>query len=255
MTDDSTTDTVATLDGSEPINGNSRYFVRLNPDEKAQHLIFVVCFFMLAVTGLMVWLPEKAFDFLGGAKAAVFTVRSFLHRLFGVIMILTSIYHLYYLAFKPAGRRWFKDMMFKPGDIKEMLHNLLYLIEARDAPPAFDRFSYKHKAEYAALIAGTTLMSISGLMLWSEFYWNKFFVDIASLVHGMEAVLACLAIMVWHLYEIHLRPHKFPIDNMWLTGVIDEEEMKEEYPLHYKKIMSDPELQKIFVQEGLKRHG
>jgi cytochrome b subunit of formate dehydrogenase len=255
MTHSSTTDTMSTLDGSKPINGNSRCFVRLNADEKAQHLIFVVCFFMLAVTGLMVWLPEKAFDFLGGAKEAVFSVRSFLHRLFGIIMILTSLYHLYYLAFKPAGRRWFMGMMLTPGDIKEMFHNLLYLIEAKDAPPEFDRFSYKQKAEYAALIAGTTLMSISGLMLWSEFYWDKFFVDIAALVHGMEAVLACLSIMVWHLYEIHLRPHKFPIDTMWLTGVIDEEEMKEEYPLHFKKIMSDPELQKIYIQEGLKRHG
>jgi hypothetical protein len=77
----------------------------------------------------------------------------------------------------------------------------------------------------------------------------------------MEAILACLAIMVWHLYEVHLRPHKFPLDNMWLTGVIDEEEMKAEYPIHYKKIMNDPELQKIYTEvriltdQGLKKIG
>jgi len=255
MTQNSTTDAMDSLHGSKPADGNFRYFIRLNANERYQHLIFVVCFFMLAVTGLMTWLPEKAFDFLGSTKETVFAVRSFLHRFFGIIMILTSIYHLYYLAFKPAGHRWAMDMMPKPVDIKEMFHNLLYLIGIRDTPPEFDRFSYKHKAEYGALMAGTTLMSISGLMLWSEFYWDKFFIDIAALIHGMEAVLACLAIMVWHLYEVHLRPHKFPIDNMWLTGIIDEEEMIEEYPLHYKKIMGDPELQKIYIQEGLKRHG
>jgi len=35
---------------------------------------------------------------------------------------------------------------------------------------------------------------------------------------------------------------------MWLTGVIDEEEMKEEYPFHYKKIMNDPRLKKIYIR-------
>ncbi len=64
----------------------------------------------------------------------------------------------------------------------------------------------------------------------------------------MEAILACLAIMIWHLYDVHLRPRKFPIDNMWITGLIDEEEFREEFPLHYRKIMADPELQKIFIR-------
>ena len=66
----------------------------------------------------------------------------------------------------------------------------------------------------------------------------------------MEAILASLAIMVWHFYEIHFRPHKFPLDNLWLTGIISEAEMKEEYGLHYKKIMNDPELQKIYIQKN-----
>ena len=111
------------------------------------------------------------------------------------------------------------------------------------------RFSYKHKMEYGALILGTTLMSITGLLLWTESRWSKFYLDIAVLVHGMEAVLACLAIMVWHMYEIHLKPHKSPLDKVWLTGVVDEEEMKADYPLQYKKIMNDPNLQEIYVKK------
>jgi len=90
-------------------------------------------------------------------------------------------------------------------------------------------------------------MSLTGLFLWTEEMWPKFLLDIATIVHGMEAILACLAIMVWHMYDVHLRPRKFPIDNLWLTGVIEEEEMQEEFPLHYKKIMEDPELQKVYL--------
>lgn len=230
--------------------GGSLYFVRLNTNEKRQHFMFVICFLMLALTGVMVWLPEQVFHFLGKAKEPVFIARGVLHRIFGTIMILVSVYHIYYLVVKPAGRRWFGDMIPGIKDIRDFLHNMLYYIGVKDQPPEFARFSYKHKAEYGALIAGTTLMSLTGLILWSESSWDKFVIDIATLVHGMEAILACLAVMVWHLYEVHLRPHKFPIDNMWLTGIIDEAEMKEEHAFHYKKIMSDPELQKIYIQEG-----
>ncbi len=236
-------------------DGTPPYFVRLNLNERIQHLIFVICFIMLASTGLMVWLPEKVFHFLGDAKQSFFLVRSILHRIFGTTMILVSIYHIYYLMFKSAGRRWLMDMMPRIRDIRDFFYNMLYLSGFKDRPPEFDRFSYKHKMEYAGLIAGTSLMAISGIILWFEYFWDKFIVDIATLVHGMEAVLACLSVVVWHLYEVHLRPHKFPIDNLWLTGVIDEEEMKEEFPLHYKKIMSDPELQKIYMRKGSSQNG
>ena len=239
---------------NDPAAG-TRYFVRLNNNERIQHLIFVICFFMLVVTGFMVWLPEYMFDFLGNAKEDVFIARGILHRIFGTVMIGVSLYQVYYLITAPSGRLWFRDMMIRKKDFKEFVDNMLYLIGVKEHPPEFDRFSYKHKAEYMALIVGTALMSVTGLILWFEKYWDKFIIDIATLVHSMEAILACLAVMVWHLYEVHLRPHKFPIDKMWLTGIIDETEMKEEYPLHYKKIMSDPELQKIFIYEGPKHNG
>jgi cytochrome b subunit of formate dehydrogenase len=164
-------------------------------------------------------------------------------------MILVGVYHGYYLLFKPAGRRWLVDMLPRLKDLLDMRDNFLYFINVKESPPEFDRFCYKHKIEYGALIAGTTIVSITGLILWTQYKWSKFIVDIATLVHGMEAILACLAIMIWHFYEIHFRPHKYPLDKTWLTGVIDEAEMKEEYALHYKKIMNDPELQKIYIKK------
>ena len=197
----------------------------------------------------MVKIPEGMVDKLGEAGKVIFYYRSIMHRTAGVIMILVSIYHNYYLIFTAEGRRWLVDMLPRLKDLTDMILNIRYYLGLRNGPPEFDRFCYKHKLEYGALFAGTTLMSITGLLMWTESFWSKFVLDLATLVHGMEAVLACLAIMLWHLYEVHLRPHKFPIDNMWLTGVIDEEEMKEEFPLHYKKIMDDPELKKIYIKK------
>ena len=228
---------------------DGRYFVRLNYCERVQHLAFAICFIVLVITGFMLKVPDSFVKSLGTAGEIVFSYRSLLHRTAGTIMILVGLYHFYYLIFKRAGRRWLIDMLPRLKDLMDMINNFLYYINFKKEPPEFDRFCYKHKIEYGALIAGTTIVSVTGLILWTQYKWSKFIVDIATLVHGMEAILACLAIMIWHLYEIHFKPHKSPLDNTWLTGVIDEEEMKEEYALHYKKIMDDPELQKIYIKK------
>jgi formate dehydrogenase gamma subunit len=225
-----------------------RYFVRLNYSERVQHIIFAGCFFVLVATGFMLKLPEGFLAVFGQTAEVLFRYRRLLHRSAGILMILISVYHVYYLLFKAAGRRWLIDMLPRLKDLKDMRDNLLYFFNIKREPPEFDRFCYKHKIEYGALIAGTTIMSITGIILWTQYEWSKFIVDIAALVHGMEAILACLAIIIWHFYEIHFRPHKSPLDNLWITGIITEEEMKEEYMLHYKKIMNDPELQKIFIK-------
>ena len=231
------------------MDAGPRYFVRLNNNERKQHLIFSGCFIVLAITGFMVRLPESVISQLGEYRETIFFFRSLLHRLAGITMISVCFYHIYYLIFKPAGRRWIVDMLPRPKDLADMISNILYFVGVKKDPPKFDRFSYKHKLEYGALIAGCMLMSVSGLLLWTEFRWNKFILDIAAVVHGMEAILACLAIMIWHIYEVQLKSDRSPTNNTWLTGLITEEEMKHEHAEHYKKIMADPKLQKIYIKE------
>jgi cytochrome b subunit of formate dehydrogenase len=225
-----------------------RYFVRLNYSERVQHMIFAACFFVLVITGFMLKIPDSVMASFGEVGEAVFRYRRLLHRIAGTIMIFVSAYHVYYLIFKPAGRRWLVDMLPRLKDLRDMRDNFLYFLNINKQPPEFDRFCYKHKIEYAALVVGTTVMTVTGLLLWTQYRWGKFAVDVATLVHGMEAILACLAIMIWHFYEIHFRPHKFPLDKLWITGVINEAEMKAEYAAHYEKIMDNPELQKIYMR-------
>jgi cytochrome b subunit of formate dehydrogenase len=227
---------------------DERYFVRLNYSERVQHMLFAACFIILVFTGFMLKIPDTVLNSFGEVGETIFRYRRFLHRTAAAIMILVSVYHGYYLIFKPAGRRWLVDMLPRLKDLEDMRDNFLYYLNIKKQPPEFDRFCYKHKIEYAALIVGTTVMTATGLLLWTQYRWGKFVVDVATLVHGMEAILACLAIMIWHFYEIHFRPHKFPLDKLWLTGVIDEAEMKAEYAAHYKKIMNNPELQKIYIK-------
>lgn len=227
-----------------------RYFIRLNLSERLQHFILFGCFVVLAVTGFMVKIPEVLAQALGGASETVFYYRGLLHRIAGIILISLGMFHFIYLLFTRPGRRWLVDMLPRFRDLKDIISNIFYYLGFKKEPPEFDRFSYKQKFEYGALIAGSTIMSATGLLLWTEYKWSKFILDIAKLVHGMEAVLACLAIMIWHLFEVYLMPHKSPITKTWINGLIDEDEMKHEFAGHYKKIMADPALRQIYIQGG-----
>ena len=111
--------------------------------------------------------------------------------------------------------------------------------------PELDRFSYAEKVEYWALIWGTVIMSITGIIMW----FNNFFIDlvttegwnIARTVHFYEALLATLAIIVWHFYFVIFNPDVYPMNLAWLRGKISEEEMQAEHPLQLKKLKSEKE--------------
>ncbi|MCP4578197.1 MAG: hypothetical protein GY846_18150, partial [Deltaproteobacteria bacterium] len=217
-------------------NGGRR-FMRLNLSERVQHGMMAGCFTILAITGLILKLPGEIVIKLGDARELVFSIRAVVHLTFGTIMILTCIYHIFYVLFRRPGRRWLVDMLPRRKDAQDLIGNMLYLLGVRKTPPQFDRFSYKEKMEYFAMIAGSALMSLTGIILWTEFFWSRFVLDIAIVVHGMEAMMACLAVITWHMYEVFLKPRKFPIHDLWITGEMEEEEMKLEHPLYYERIM------------------
>ncbi len=81
--------------------------------------------------------------------------------------------------------------------------------------PKLDRFSYVEKAEYWALVWGTIVMSLTGLLMW--FYidyigvFSKLEWDIARTIHYYEAWLAFLAIVVWHFYFVIFNPDIYPM--------------------------------------------
>jgi len=95
--------------------------------------------------------------------------------------------------------------------------------------PKFGRFSYVEKSEYWALVWGTLIMGATGAILWfdntSMGLFTKLGFDISRTVHFYEAILATLAIIVWHLYFVIFNPDIYPMNLSWLTGRMSEEEM------------------------------
>lgn len=211
-------------------------FVRLNAHERWQHGIFMVCFTLLVITGFTLRLPDEWMRRIG-ASALTRELRSLMHRGAGLAMIAVSLAHIWYLLFFREGRAWLRDILPRPlADLREMAQNLAFFVGLRDAPPPFGRFTYAQKIEYWALVVGNTLMSLTGLILMFEYMWGRLTLEVAALIHRMEAILACLAIIVWHLYEVHLRPGKFPHSLLWWHGLMTEDEMREEHPKHHEQL-------------------
>jgi len=76
-------------------------------------------------------------------------------------------------------------------------------------------------------------MAVSGIMLWANNLMlrllPKVWLDVATSVHFYEAVLASLAIVVWHFYGVIFDPEVYPLDTAFLTGVsVKEHEHKPE---------------------------
>ena len=194
--------------------------VALSVPERWQHAANGVAFILLAYSGFAlqhgdVWwaAPLRA---LGGEG-----VRRGAHRAAAALFLLTAAAHLTYLATK-KGRARLKSMAPAWRDLRDPVALLGYNVGAAARAPLLPQFSYIEKFEYWALIWGSMVMTVTGGLL---FFHNLalailplWTIEVARIAHYMEAVLACLAILIWHGYWVVFDPEVYPLDWAWLFG-------------------------------------
>jgi cytochrome b subunit of formate dehydrogenase len=218
-----------------------RLYLRMTVNERLQHAVLVLSFTALVITGFMLRYPE-AWWVVGirHLSSGAFELRSLAHRVASVIMLGSGVWHVCYLAFTATGRKLFLDILPRWRDVTDPWRVLKYNLGLAPDKPAFGRFCYIEKAEYWAMAWGTALMTLTGAILWfdnaSMGYITKLGFDIARLVHFYEAILATLAIIVWHFYWIIYNPDVYPMNLSWLTGRMSEGEMLEEHPLQLEEM-------------------
>src|SRR6185436_17186040 len=166
--------------------------------------------------------------------------RRILHRVAAVVMLVTGAYHVLYLALSAEGRRWVIDMLPRVKDVRDVLQNFGYYLGLNVSKPKIARFGYAEKAEYWAVIWGTLIMGLTGLMIWFKIgvfgFLARWWVDIALAIHFYEAVLATLAIIVWHFYQVIFDPDVYPVNFALIDGRVSEELFKEEHELAYEEM-------------------
>ncbi len=237
-------------------------FIRMNWAERIQHFILIITFFVLIATGLpLIFYEIKFLKWLFPTQRS-FYIRGILHRIAAVALIFNVIWHIFYTLLTDRGRKNFKEMIPKSKDFRDAFEQFWFNVGLTrflvrrgflknffkahpywlfENPPEYDRYNFIEKFEYWAVVWGSLLMIVSGFFMWNvELSLSLFPLwvhDIFVIVHGYEAMLAFLAVIIWHMYNVHLNPEVFPMSKVWLNGKITGKELRTLHPLEYKKIL------------------
>lgn len=229
-------------------------FVRFTTMHRALHACMIVSFITLAVTGLSLkfsytpWAARLS-HLLGGFETA-----GFVHRVAALIMFATFSTHIVDL-FKLKKRVYgsWKAMLLGensmiPGrqDLKEFLGTMKWFLHLGERPQ-YGRWTYWEKFDYFAVFWGIFIIGSTGLSLWFPVIFTRLvpgsFINIATIIHSDEALLATGFIFTVHFFNTHLRPEKFPMDTTIFTGRMQLAELKRDKPREYAALVARGDLQ------------
>ena len=206
------------------------YVRRWHSAEKIQHLVLFLSFAGLAVTGFALRFPDAWWVRLVGLESHE-GLRANLHRAFAIVLVASAIYHAAWIFATRRGRVSLRAMAPAFHDLRQAGENIAYHLGRRRSRPAFGTFDYTQKAEYWALVWGTGIMALTGLVLWYPALATSRFpvwiVRVAEVIHFYEAILAVSAIFIWHFFFVIFLPSVYPMSTTWIDGRIPAGEWKE----------------------------
>jgi predicted CXXCH cytochrome family protein len=210
----------------------NRTLVRMTLAARIQHGLLASSFIVLVITGFALKYPDSGLSWLMGSSELV---RRTGHRAAACVMIVGAIAHLAFVIFTKEGHKFVLDMFPEAKDVTDVLVTLRHYLVPGMPKAQFKRFGYAEKAEYWAVIWGTFLMAATGLLIWFKLYTTelvpRWVIDVATTVHYFEAILASLAILVWHFYFVIFDPDVYPINWAWMDGKVTPHHYKEEHGL------------------------
>jgi formate dehydrogenase subunit gamma len=222
-----------------PLVGGERMFERFGRNFRYQHMLMFTSVVLLIITGIPLKFPTYGIskfiilDLFGGIQNS-----TVIHRVAAVGLIIVGAWHFGYIILSRMGRRDFFLMIPRPSDAKDAFYTILFFLGKRPVGPKFHRFSFIEKFDYWAVYWGMVVMIGSGLILWFKEMFSKGLFDIAREAHSDEGLLATLAIIIWHFYNVHFNPDVFPMSWVWWHGKLSESQMKHHHPLEYAEILS-----------------
>ena len=209
---------------------DEKSYLRFDLSQRIEHVVMLLSFTILAVTGLPQKFPTSAFSVgIINALGGIETTR-LIHHINAIILMMVSIYHIIAVLYRVIVLRKPINMLPVIEDFKHLFQDFAYYLGFRERKAAYGRYNYAEKAEYFAVVWGTVLMAITGFMMWNPIATARFLpgqlIPAAKAAHGGEAILAVLAIFIWHFYHVHLRT----LNKSMFTGKLTKKEMEEEHP-------------------------
>lgn len=240
-------------------HGQPQLYLRWTLNERIQHWFLAISFILLVFTGFALKYPETWWAWPFVFASNTIDLRSFLHRLAATVTMALGLYHIGYLIFAERGRQQWRALMLRWQDFRDMRQQILHNLGKAPSEPRYGHFTYWEKLEYWALIWGTVVMAVTGLMLWFENISLRFLplwaLDIATVIHFYEAILATFAIIVWHFYFVIFNPNTYPINFSMFNGHLTHEEMEMEHAGELERIrQAQRSKDKNLQEDGTQSH-
>lgn len=222
----------------KPAMKGEKLYSRFTVSQRVQHICLAASFTILVLTGMPLRFAHVEWSHYLHLLFGGFEGARIAHRVAAVVMAGTWIWHFFFLLYRwrNAGfsfRSW--TMWPTRKDFADFIDTVRYGLGLRDAPPRYDRFQFREKFDYFAVYWGMPVMVFSGLVLWFPVFFGNRLTDLglgmAYIAHSDEALLALLAILIWHLYNTHFDPDHFPMSEVWYSGVLTESDMEREHPI------------------------
>jgi formate dehydrogenase gamma subunit len=214
------------------------YIRRWHRAERFQHLVLFLAFAGLAVTGFALRFPTAWWVKLIGLGGHEL-MRANIHRTFGVLLVVVSLYHTVWILVTRRGRLSLREMAPAFHDVRQAAENMAFHLGMRRTRPKFRSFDYTQKAEYWALVWGTWVMALTGLVLWfpstATSHFPAWIVRVSEVMHFYEAILAVSAIIIWHFFFVLALPVVYPMSTTWVDGRMPSHEWKEFHAGEYEE--------------------
>ncbi|HXF48445.1 MAG TPA: cytochrome c3 family protein [Verrucomicrobiae bacterium] len=240
------------------VQPHGKEYLRFDSLPRRLHVLVIISFLGLALTGMML-----KFSYLGWAQflsriLGGFESAGYIHRICALITFFYFSAHIFDLVRRKRkeGKSW-KEFLTGAGS---MLPNKRDAVEFWQTTkwflglgprPAYGRWTYWEKFDYFAVFWGVTIIGSTGLVLWfPEFFTHLipgWFINVATIIHSDEALLAVGFIFTVHFFNTHFRPDKFPMDTVIFTGRVPVEELKADRPREYEELVASGELEKRLV--------
>jgi len=241
------------------VESHGKEYLRFDNLSRRLHVLVIISFIGLAVTGMTL-----KFSYLGWAQwlshvLGGFESAGYIHRVCAVITFFYFGTHLVDLIRqKRQQKQTWKQFLWGPNsmlmnrnDLREFAGAFKWFI-GLGPRPAYGRWTYWEKFDYFAVFWGVAIIGSTGLMLWfPELFTHIFpgwFINVATIVHSDEALLAVGFIFTVHFFNTHFRPEKFPMDTVIFTGRVPLEEFKLDRPRDYEELVKSGELENRLVE-------
>ena len=247
---------MATATTTVPVveTAHEKEFVRFTEKQRAFHACMVVSFITLALTGMSLKFSYTGWAVMLARILGGFETAGFIHRCAALIMFATFITHIVDLQKhrKVQNKSWLQlifgpDSLLPNGqDLREFIATMKWFV-GLGPRPQYGRWTYWEKFDYFAVFWGIFIIGSTGLTLWFPILFTRIlpgsFLNVATIIHSDEALLATGFIFTVHFFNTHLRPEKFPMDTTIFTGRMSLAELKRDKPREYEELVTSGQLE------------